>query len=471
MKKIKVLFLASEADPFIKIGGLGDVAGSLPNALLDLGDEIDVRLIIPLHKQIIPETFGITHYSTFVTDLGGKKQSVDVFKTNKKNLEVFFLSGEPISDKEKVYDSNIELDGEKYIFFDLAALEFIKRDEWQPSIVMANDWHTAIALHAIKQRQSDPFWRSVKTVITIHNLCYMGAGTEAILERFGISKVNTDKIPWWGKHVPLPMGILAADKIVTVSPTYSKEIQTAEYGCGLEEYFQYRAEDVVGIVNGIDQDIWDPEKDQAIPQTFSISEIDNKKVNKQYLQELFHLAPKPSVPLLAMVTRMDQQKGVDTLLEAIELISSEKYQMIILGTGNPEIEEKCKLLEEKYPEQVRAIIKYDGKLSRQIYAGADMILMPSRYEPCGIAQMISMRYGSVPIVRATGGLKDTVTEERTGFLFEHINAGELAASIIKALRTYKKKDLWKRMQTNCMDENFSWQNSAEKYKNLFESLV
>lgn len=471
MKPLKVLFLASEADPFIKIGGLGDVAGSLPNALMELGDTLDITLIIPFHNQLNIENFKIQPFHTFELHDQVPHQKVEVFSTTKEKLRVFFISGDPISSKERVYDPNIELDGEKYIFFDIAALEFVKSIGWRPDIVVANDWHTAIALHVIKHNELEKFWDGVKTILTIHNLCYMGAGTEASLKRYGITALVTDQIPWWGKHVPLPMGSFAADKIVTVSPTYSKEIQTAEYGCGLEDYFRFRNKDVVGIVNGIDQGSWNPITDPIIESNYSRSDLHKKAGNKEYLQRTFGLETDPNIPLLAMVTRMDQQKGVDLLIKAIELLSAEVFQVIILGTGNPEIEEDCKTLELRFPTKVRAVIKFDGKLSRKIYAGADMILMPSRYEPCGIAQMIAMRYGSVPIARKTGGLKDTISEGRTGFLFNNIVPSELAASISKAIETYQDKTAWQSIQLNGMSEDFSWKRSAIKYKNLFLEMV
>ena len=470
MKSIKVMFLASEADPFVKIGGLGDVAGSLPAALNVLDGKLQVRLFLPLHNQIDLTPYNPQKYKQIVVPVDGAGIQAEVSLVKREGVEIFFFSGKPIAENDKVYSPNILNDSEKYMFFVKAAMQFVESEGWQPDILFANDWHTALSLHIAKNLDLTGFWQGTKRIIAIHNLAYMGAGSETVLSRFGVEPLVTEEIPWWGKHFPLPMGAVAAHKIVTVSPTYAKEIQTEEFGCGLQDFFKARAADVVGIVNGIDLHSWDPSTDKLIPYPFSASDLTPKALDKAQIQIEAGLPVDQAVPLLAMVTRMDHQKGVDILVKAIEQLGEQKFQLIILGTGNPEIEENCKKLQTEFPGKVSTLLKFDSALSRRIYAGADMILMPSRYEPCGIAQMISMRYGAVPIARSTGGLRDTIQEGKTGFLFEKIDEGEFAACISKALLAFEKKNVWKKIQQTCLAQDFSWARSATKYQQVFENL-
>jgi starch synthase len=468
---LKILFLASEADPFIKVGGLGDVGGSLPNALLNLNANLDVRLVIPFHTAIRMDDIDAHRELVFTIPRADEEVPVQVFHTEHCGLPVYFISGAPFSQATKVYDTDAAVDGEKFVFFSMAALELARRLDWRPDIVHANDWHTAAALYGVHKMQADPFWTGVKTVLTVHNLCYMGAGSEAALSAYGLPPVNTPELPWWGQQTPLPLGLWSADKIVAVSPSYAAEIQTPEYGCGLETFLQSRRQKISGIVNGIDTISWDPSADEALSETFSLDQLDARAANKKFLQTQFGLDVDDSIPLLAMVTRMDQQKGVDIALEALRLISKLGWQALLLGSGNPEIESTARQLETDFPERVCAIIRYDSKLSRQIYGGADVLLMPSRYEPCGLAQMIAMRYGTLPLARATGGLRDTITEGMTGFLFTGAAPGDMAVALRKALKTYKKPEIWQYMQRTGMRSDFSWHVSARQYADLYFSLL
>lgn len=468
---LKILFLSSEADPFIKVGGLGDVGGSLPNALLDLSANLDVRLVIPFHTAIRMDNFEIRREIVFTISREGVEVPVQVFSTVRNGLRVYFISGDPFSRATKVYDTDAAIDGEKFVFFSIAALELARRLDWRPDIVHANDWHTASALYAVKNMQADPFWSGVKTMLSVHNLCYMGAGSEKALSAFGLPPANSPDLPWWGQQTPLPLGLWSADEIVAVSPSYAEEIQTAEYGCGLETFLQSRHETVTGIVNGIDTISWDPASDDALAETFSLNKISHRSENKKFLQTKFGFEVNENVPLLAMVTRMDQQKGVDIALEALRLISKLNWQAILLGSGNPDIESTARRLENDFPNRVCAVIRYDGKLSRQIYGGADMLLMPSRYEPCGLAQMIAMRYGSVPVARATGGLRDTIAESVTGFLFTDASPSVMAGALRRAINTYKKPLLWQKIQQAGMKNDFTWQASARQYLELYLALV
>lgn len=468
---IKILFLASEADPFVKVGGLGDVAGSLPNALLELGEDLDVKLVIPFHTVIRTENLDIKREAVFTIPRAGGEVSVEVFRTDHKGLPVYLISGDPFSKATRVYETDAAVDGEKFVFFSMAALELARRMDWSPDIVHANDWHTAAALYGIHEMQADPFWKNTKTILSIHNLGYMGAGSELALTAYGLSPVNSPELPWWGQHTPLPLGLWAADEVIAVSPTYAKEIQTAEYGCGLEYFLQSRQESVTGIVNGIDTLMWDPRTDDALVEKFSSDSLASRAKNKRFLQSEFGLEVNPSVPLLAMVTRMDQQKGVDITLEALRQISDMGWQAILLGSGNPDIEATARQLEADFPNRVAAVIRYDSKLSRQIYGGSDMFLMPSRYEPCGLAQMISMRYGTVPVARATGGLKDTIDEGITGFLFTEAVPSAMADALRRAISVYQVSRSWKKIQRAGMARDFSWRLSAHKYVDIYKDLL
>ena len=468
---IKILFLASEADPFVKVGGLGDVGGSLPNALLDLQANLDVRLVIPFHTAIRTDNIDIRREIVFTIQRDGVEVPVQVFRTEQRGLPVYLISGDPFSHATKVYDTDAAVDAEKFIFFSLAALELVRRLDWRPDIVHANDWHTSAALYGVHLKQDDPFWAGVKTMLTVHNLCYMGAGSEVALNAYGLPPVNDPELPWWGQHTPMPLGLWSADEIVAVSPSYAEEIQTAEYGCGLETFLQARHERVTGIVNGIDTVSWDPVNDDALVKTFAMDQLGDRAENKKFLQNQFGLEVSGSIPLLAMVTRMDQQKGVDIALDALRIISKLGWQALLLGSGNPEIESTARRLESDFPNRVCAVIRYDGKLSRQIYGGADMLLMPSRYEPCGLAQMIAMRYGAVPVARATGGLRDTIAEGETGFLFTDASPAVMAGALRRALKIYKKPEIWQKIQRAGMTRNFSWQVSARQYSDLYYSLL
>src|SRR5258706_703557 len=470
-RNLNILFLASEADPFVKVGGLGDVAGSLPNALRTLpGTRLDIRLVIPFHNAIRIENFPMRREITFSIARQGADVSVEVFRTDLHGLPVYLISGDPIRHSEKVYDADPGLDSEKYIFFSLAALEMARRLDWRPDVVHANDWHTAVSLYAVRRQAEDPFWAQAKTVMTVHNLGFMGAGSEDALTAYRLPPVEDPDLPKWARHVPMPLGLWAADKIVAVSPSYAEEIQTPEYGCGLEGFLQARRDRVTGIINGIDHSIWDPSGDTFLAVNYTSKTLPARNAIKSALQSQFGLKVDPTIPLLGMVTRMDQQKGVDIAVDALRLLPDEPWQAGLLGTGNAELEIAARHLEIDFPHRVTAILRYDGKLAHQIYGGSDMLLMPSRYEPCGLAQMIAMRYGCIPVARATGGLRDTIAEGRTGFLFTEPSASIMTAALRRALGAFRDPARWQLMQKTAMAENFSWEQSARKYAALYRSL-
>ena len=481
--KINVLFIASEAAPIIKVGGLGDVAGSLPKALKSLlpdqisGNEIDVRLVIPFHSLINQKLNEIQLISSFFVKNNQGDIPARVFQTKVDDVIVYLVEGGSILTDKNVYSSNPEYDAKKYIFFSIAALEFVKNINWQIDIVHANDWHTAIALYELKLRHpSDSFFIKTKSVLSMHNIPYMGSNSETTLNDFGIPKCPCSILPEWAKSIPLPIGMYAADFLLTVSPTYAKEILTPDYGCGLQEYFNYRKNTLAGILNGLDESKWDPKTDNAIHTTFNVEHLDKRIKNKLALQTEFGLEKNRSIPLFIMITRMDQQKGVDLAIHALRLISNYSWQAIFLGTGDPVLESTCRSLEVEMPDKVKAAIRFDLNLSRRMYAGGDVILIPSRYEPCGLTQMIGMRYGCVPLARSTGGLQDTVFENEksknnNGFLFKDTDPEDMSKALIRAINLYNQAEQWKTLQVNGMLTDFSWEKSALEYANIYLELI
>ena len=479
-KQIKVLFVAAEVAPLVKVGGLGDVAGSLPYALKSLSPEdngghtVDIRLVLPFHIVLRKKISDPKFLFSFNIPTKDEPINANIFYTMINEIPTYLIAGKPIDDAPLVYSSDANIDGYKYTFFSMAILPLIKELKWRPDILHANDWHTALAVYNLKKRRSsDSFFKDIRSILTVHNLPFMGAGTDAAFDAFGISPSRYPRVPGWGRKFPLPLGLQTADRISTVSPTYAEEMLTPEYGCGLEKLLQTRKKVVSGIVNGLDQESWNPATDQHIPENFDTTHLSKRKQNRHAIIKEFQLDPDPSVPLLILISRMDQQKGVDIAVEGLSEIIEKKWQAILLGTGNPELETSCLELEEEHPDRVRAVIRFDAALARRMYAGGDILLMPSRYEPCGLAQMMGMRYGCVPLARATGGLKDTIIDvvnspkKGTGFLFGPAKAAAFAKAVISSLNIYKDQDQWKQMQIRGMNQDFSWKKSALNYIELF----
>ncbi len=477
---LNVLFLAAEARPFISAGGLGEVALSLPQALRRLEvSPPEVRLAIPLHGGIRKENFDLRPVAEFSLPRGEESLPVRAFETRLDGLPVYLIAGPPIPDAPDapLYQPDAALDGEKFTFFSLAALELARQLRWQPDIVHANDWHTSPAVYALRLRRAqDPFYRKTATLLGLHNLPYLGVGAGTAMNAYGLPPADeTSPLPWWARNMPLPLGLLSADHIVAVSPGYAQEILTPEFGAGLHEFLNLRSPDISGILNGIDVHTWNPEDDPLIAARFSVETLRHRLHNKTALQKEFRLPAEDAAPLLAMVTRMDHQKGVDLALEALRQVSDLQWQAILLGSGDPALEEAARRLERDFPHRVRALITYDKPLSHRIFAGADALLMPSRYEPCGLTQMIAMRYGCVPIARATGGLRDTIRDylqyaDSTGFLFRSPSAVSLAGAIRRALAVYGQAHNWKGLQRRGMREDFSWERSARQYARLYRRL-
>jgi starch synthase len=479
-----VLFLAAEAEPFIKVGGLGDVAGALPDAILRLSkknpepDQVDIRLALPYHFAIKQRGFE----PAFLGEFGVLSQKgpviCQVYYYDKDGLPVYLLDGEPVDEKSPVYSPDPIHDGFKFVFFSLAALGLADFLDWRVDILQANDWHTATAIYALKTNDlNSPNLKNTRALHTLHNLPYMGFGVQQALLEYGLSPVKNTDLPEWANHTPLPLGLLHADRIVAVSPHYAQEILTPEFGCGLEKFLTKRQEKIQGILNGLDTDRWNPKTDPKIKQTFSTESLALRSINKLSLQDQFNLIQDQSIPLLTLISRMDPQKGIDIVLSGLKYCEELPWQAIILGTGDPVVEEMARSLEKQYPGRVRSVIAFDNDLAHQLYAGADIFLMPSRYEPCGLSQMIAMRYGCVPIARATGGLVDTIQhisrtiDQGTGFLFDRPYASVFANTLKRALRFFADPQTWRIIQANGMSTDFSWEQSARQYNDVYSELL
>ncbi len=473
---LNVLFLAAEAEPFVKIGGLGDVASSLPRYLNSLSDPgldgavADVRLVLPLHPTIKDALHDIRPLVTFPLAHLADQMTVRVSISTLRGLPVYFVDGPAISGSGSVYSADAALDADKYTFFSLAALELPRHLGWQPNIIHANDWHTALACYALLLRRREGQNEGVSSVLTVHNLPFMGPDVSSQLADYGLAQVRTG-LPRWASRRPLALGLFGADEIVAVSPTYAREIQTRAFGCGLQGFLQTRGNSLTGILNGIDYNSYDPAVDPNLTANFGISTLERRALNKSALQARLDLHIAADIPVLGVVSRLEGQKGIDLLRPALQRLRKLKWQLAVLGAGSPEVEKSISALQDEFPDRVRAEIRYDPVLARQIYAGADLLVMPSRYEPCGLAQMIAMRYGCIPIVGGVGGLRDTVAADETGFLVSRPTATCLSGVIKQAINVVGDPVQRVAMQKAGMSRDFSWRLSAGKYIEVYRRVV
>lgn len=445
---------------------------------------IDVRLVIPYHPQIQQDLYSTQLVAEYPVRTLDAERTARVYTFEHEGLPVYLIGGDPIDQETGVYSANLEADGYKYVFFSMACLELANQLGWKLNILHANDWHTAAAVYSLALRRTkEPFFEGTKSLLTVHNLPYLGSMTPPAMQAFGLPPAVVTDLPSWARQMALPLGLLSADKIVAVSPGYAKEILTEEFGSGLDAFLNAHSAKISGILNGLDIHKWNPTTDRDLAAPFSSSTLPVRVTNKTFLQKEMGLEVDPRIPLIAMVTRMDPQKGVDLAVGALYSIlqsSQVKHrpiQMIFLGTGNPVLENEVRQLEHDFPNAVRARISYSEPLSRYIYGGADILLMPSRYEPCGLSQMIAMHYGCVPIARNTGGLCDTIqdpqeTEQSTGFLFKPAKSEALAKTIRRALSILDNNPAeWQKMQLRGMQHDFSWVASAQEYLKQYISLL
>ena len=475
----KILFVTSEAHPLIKTGGLADVSGSLPKALAELGQE--VRLLIP-NYQALNRTEDIHYKCTLrvnnydVNILETRLPGSDIMVWLVDCPEFFGSPGNPYHDE---YGNAWPNNAERFTLFCRMAVE-IAMDraylDWKPDIVHCNDWQSGLTPALLTLEYHRP-----AAVFTIHNMAYQGIFPSSTYFSLNLPGQlwNPDGVEYYGSLSFLKSGLAYADRITTVSPTYAEEIQTAEFGYGLEGLLSFRKDFLNGILNGIDMEQWNPETDPHLTQPFNSTTLDQKKLNKAELQNRLSLPVEPKVPMLALISRLVEQKGIDLVLKCLPELLEMPVQFVLLGSGNRNFEQRFYNFAESHPDKVAVTIGYDEALSHLIEAAADIFLMPSRFEPCGLNQMYSQRYGTPPIVRKTGGLADTVidavpetltADTATGFVFSDAVPGALMEAIKRALILYSQPRTWKKLQVNGMNKDYSWNQSARQYLNLYNRL-
>ena len=494
-RKLKILIATPEAVPFAKTGGLADVTGSLPKALSKLRHQ--VKVILPKYKTVDDTTFNLKEVNINFPEipLGERKEEIRLkgCQFPDSEVEYLFMVNDKYYDRDELYkDKTTGFDytdnDERFILFARGSLEVLKALNWQPDIIHANDWQSALIPAYLKTLYAgDPFFAGMSTVFSVHNIAYQGNFPKSSFAKIGVAKdlfYPTSPFEFWGNVNFLKVGISYADVLSTVSERYAVEIQSSsEFGFGLEGVLRTRNPDLYGIVNGIDYEEWSPEKDKFIPCHYSMEDLSGKEKNKRALLEKSDLPEtacgelsrtKKRVPLIGIVSRLADQKGFDILAEISDKLLSLDLQIVILGTGEEKYHKLFQQMEKKYSQKISVNLHFDNALAHLIEAGADMFLMPSRYEPCGLNQLYSLKYGTVPIVRETGGLADTIqdydpdTGEGTGFVFKNYDSDELLEAVKRALQVYQNKGGWTKLMKNGMRKDFSWRASAEKYEDLYQ---
>lgn len=490
-KPLNILFVSSEVDPFAKTGGLADVSSALPQTIKEL--EHEIRVIMPrygsinerkarLHQMIrlidiaIPigkKTFPLTVKSSF---LANNQVKVQVYFVD--NPDLFGRTGLYVHpETKKDYHDN----DERFFFFDKAVLELLKHLGWQPDIIHCNDWQTGLIPAYLKTiYRDDPFYAETRTVLTVHNMAYQGVFPRSSFAKTGLPTelLSEEGIEAYGNINLLKAGLVFSDAITTVSEKYAEEIRSSdEYGCGLQDIVRKRQKDLHGIVNGIDYSIWDPSVDQLIPHRFDSRSIDLKAEDKKELLRDMGLPYDERTPVVGIISRLADQKGFDLIGEVLDDLMAIGVQFVILGTGEKRYHDLFEKAHKKYPTKIAVSLTFNNDLAHLIEAGSDMFLMPSRYEPCGLNQLYSLRYGTVPIVRATGGLDDTIddytpsTGEGTGFKFKNYNSRDMLHAVQRAVQAYSDHAAWRKLMRSGMAKDFSWETSARKYIQLYRNLV
>lgn len=472
---MNILFVVSECVPFIKSGGLADVAGALPKELKKLGH--DVRVMMPKY-QMIPQYFKeqMEKIAELNVQLSWRNQYCGIEKLEYDGIIYYFIDNEYYFKRDTMYGHYD--DGERFSFFCRAVLNAIPFIDFDPDILHCHDWHTGMVPFLLNaQYREHHEYKDIRTAFTIHNLQFQGIFPKEILGdllNLDDSYFSVEQLEFYGCVNFMKAAIVSADVITTVSPTYRDEIQIPYYGERLDGLLRSRHNVLKGILNGIDADVYNPDTDSMIIENYGVNSLHKKTSNKTYLQEKFGLQINSSIPIMAIISRLTKQKGLDLVKRVFHEIVSHDLQFIILGTGDNEFEEFFRHMESIYPEKVRAYIGFNEELAHQIYAGSDLFLMPSKFEPCGLGQLISLQYGTIPIVRETGGLNDTITAyneiEQTGngFSFKAFNAHDMLFTVERALRFYGQKELWMELMKTAMSEDNSWFQSAQKYHEIYQ---
>ena len=477
-KKMQIVFASAECAPFVKTGGLGDVAGSLPAALVRAGAEVIV--MVPKYATIKDEYKAqMEHFSDFYVSLGWRNEYCGLEKLEHDGVTYMFIDNERYFARD--YPYGFFDDGERFAFFSKAITESLQHlpAGFECDILHCNDWQTALAPVFLREfYQGLPLYDRVKTVFSIHNVAFQGQFSDTVMEDIlGVAHIPAaaSQLRCDACSINYMLGALRyADAITTVSPTYANEIQTPEFGEGLDGVLRERSYALQGILNGIDVAGFDPATDKRIAANYTVDDRGGKAVCKAKLQEELGLEVRDDRPLMVMVTRLTRQKGLDLVMYALDRILAGGVQVAVLGTGDRDYEDGLRYFQDKYPGTMAARIEFDPALSQRMYAAADMFLMPSKFEPCGLSQIIAMRYGTLPIVRETGGLKDTVipynefTGEGTGFSFSNFNGDEMGDAVFRAARLFwDNRDAWNQLVTQAMSQDFSWTRSADKYLDLY----
>ena len=475
---MKTLFVAAECAPFFKTGGLGDVAGALPKALKEKGT--DVKVVLPYftkmsdrYKEQLEDLFS---YDVYV---GWRKQYCGVKHLKMNGIDYYFLDNLYYFNRPELY--GYYDDGERFAFYQQAVIELMEKIDFIPDVMHLNDYHTSFIPFLLKEKYH---WiqkfNQIRTVLTIHNIEFQGQYDREILyDLFGVGceRYDDGTIRFNDCVNFMKAGILYADRVTTVSPSYAEEIKTAEFGTGLDGILRMESGKLRGILNGIDYDTFDPAKDPAIFSNYDEKHLDKKTENKVQLQKHLDLPVRPDIPVIGIVSRLTYQKGFHLLLEEMEHLMQFDVQLVLIGTGDPTFENQFHYFGEKYPQKASIHIAFDVTLAQKVYAGADMFLMPSAFEPCGLSQMISMRYGTLPIVHEIGGLKDTVqpynpiTNEGTGFGFDIFESFYLMNALKQAIELYHDhQDIWRKIVLEAMSRDFSWNESSQQYLELYKQM-
>jgi starch synthase len=486
---MRILFISSEVVPFAKTGGLADVSGALPAALARLGHE--VRVVMPKYAAVDAKRWELTAGEEIVVRLAGLDSHFTLWSGRLPNspsgnpVDCGFLAHEQFFERPglyqeagKDYPDNLQ----RFSSFSRAVLEVPRVWRWRPDVVHANDWETALALLYLRTHiEPEPGVVPPATLFTIHNLAYMGLSPAEQFSLLGLSPhyFTTETLEFYGQVNLLKAGLLYSTLLNTVSPTYSREIQTPEFGYGLDGLLRLRQRDLSGVINGVDYGEWNPVRDANLPARYDADDLTGKRACKRALQKGCGL-PVKAAPLIGMITRLTQQKGVDLVLEAMDELMQLDLQLVILGSGDPALEQALKQVVARYPNKLSVQLAFDEPLAHRIEAGADCFLMPSKYEPCGLNQLYSLRYGTIPIVRRTGGLADTVVDATpshlaagtaTGVVFESASGRALLHAVQLALSLYRQRSVWAQMVKAAMAADFSWDRSAREYVALYERAI
>ena len=474
----RVLFVASEGDPFIKTGGLGDVIYALPKYLNKIG--IEARVVIPKYEDI-NEKFKskMKFIKSYTVPMSWRNQYCGIQEYIHEGTIYYFIDNEYYFKRKSLY--GFYDDGERFSFFDRAVLMMLEEIDYKPDIIHCHDWQTGMIPVLLKNEFIyNPFYKNIKTIFTIHNLLFQGVFPKTVLgDLLNLSDelFYNGSLEFYDCISFMKGAINYSDKITTVSSSYAKEIQTPYYGEKLDGLLKCRGNELLGITNGIDYTMYDPENDKYIYKNYNVDNLEYKIENKLKLQKELGLPINKDVPIIGMVSRLTKQKGINLLIQMIHKLHEKDFQLVVLGTGDIEYEEHFKNLQFRHPTKISANITFDNGLAHRIYAGSDIFLMPSLFEPCGLGQLIALRYGSIPIVRETGGLKDTIisyneqTGEGNGFSFTSYCAKDLFCTLERTLEVYKDKIIWSSITTQAMTSDNSWEKSATKYKEIYGYLA